>query len=259
MNRLAAIYSSNLGKKVIAAVTGLILFGFIAGHVAGNLKVFTGSTPDGLPHIDEYAHFLREVGVPLVPQNMVIWSARIVLLVSVILHITVVIQLAMLSSEARPIGYVKTKRRMASPAALYMMFSGGLIAFFIVFHLLHFTVGVMPLTGEFTEGEVYRNLSTSFSADYWYVSLFYIITMVVIGLHLNHGLWSLFQTLGLDNPDRNKIIRTGSTVVTVLILPVSSRSHWLSCPGKCHPLKKPTKQSHHPLINLTNAGLTHSL
>ena len=218
MNRLAAIYSSNLGKKVIAAVTGLILFGFIAGHVAGNLKVFTGSTPDGLPHIDEYAHFLREVGVPLVPQNMVIWSARIVLLVSVILHITVVIQLAMLSSEARPIGYVKTKRRMASPAALYMMFSGGLIAFFIVFHLLHFTVGVLPL-GEFKEGEVYRNLSASFSADYWFVPVFYIITMVVIGLHLNHGLWSLFQTLGLDNPDRNKIIRIGSVSYTHLTLP----------------------------------------
>ena len=120
MNRLAAIYSSNLGKKVIAAVTGLILFGFIAGHVAGNLKVFTGSTPDGLPHIDEHAHFLREVGVPLVPQNMVIWSARIVLLISVILHIAVVVQLAMQSSEARPIGYVKTKRKMASPAALYL-------------------------------------------------------------------------------------------------------------------------------------------
>ncbi len=217
MNRLAAIYSSNLGKKVIAAVTGLILFGFIAGHVAGNLKVFTGSTPDGLPHIDEYAHFLREVGVPLVPHNMVIWSARIVLLLAVIMHIAVVIQLAMQSAEARPIGYVKTKRKMASPAALYMMFSGGLIAFFIVFHLLHFTVGALPL-GEFQEGEVYRNLHSSFSADYWYVSLFYIITMVVIGLHLNHGLWSLFQTLGLDNPDRNKIIRLGSTVTTVLII-----------------------------------------
>jgi len=98
-----------------------------------------------------------------------------------------------------------------------MMFSGGLIAFFIVFHLLHFTVGVLPL-GEFKEGEVYRNLSASFSADYWFVPVFYIITMVVIGLHLNHGLWSLFQTLGLDNPDRNKIIRIGSTVTTVLII-----------------------------------------
>ena len=217
MNRLAAIYSSNIGKKIIAAVTGLILFGFIAGHVAGNLKVFTGTTAEGVPHIDEYAHFLREVGVPLVPENMVIWTARTVLLISVILHITVVIQLAMQSAEARPVGYVKTKRRMASAAALYMMFSGGLIAFFIVFHLLHFTVGVTGL-GEFEHGKVYSNIYNSFSADYWYVPVFYIITMVVIGLHLNHGLWSLFQTLGLDNPDRNKIIRIGSTITTVLII-----------------------------------------
>ena len=217
MNRLAAIYSSNIGKKIIAAVTGLILFGFIAGHVAGNLKVFTGTTAEGLPHIDEYAHFLRVVGVPLVPENMVIWTARVVLLISVILHITVVIQLAMQSSEARPVGYVKTKRKMASPAALYMMFSGGLIAFFIVFHLLHFTAGVIQI-GDFEHGKVYSNIQNSFSADYWYIPVFYIITMVVLGLHLNHGLWSLFQTLGLDNPDRNKIIRIGSTITTILII-----------------------------------------
>ena len=217
MNRLAAIYSSNIGKKIIAAVTGLILFGFIAGHIAGNLKVFTGTTAEGLPHIDEYAHFLRVVGVPLVPENMVIWTARIVLLISVALHITVVIQLAMQSAEARPVGYVKTKRKMASAAALYMMFSGGLIAFFIVFHLLHFTAGVVQF-GNFEHGKVYSNIQNSFSADYWYIPVFYIITMVVLGLHLNHGLWSLFQTLGLDNPDRNKIIRIGSTITTVLII-----------------------------------------
>ena len=89
-----------------------------------------------------------------------------------------------------------------------------------MFHLLHFTVGVLPenVAGEFAHGEVYRNLYSSFSADYWYIGVFYIITMVVIGLHLNHGLWSLFQTLGLDNPDRNKIIRIGATVTTVLII-----------------------------------------
>lgn len=220
MNRLAAIYSSNLGKKIIAAVTGLILFGFIAGHVAGNLKVFTGTTAEGLPHIDEYAHFLRVVGVPLVPENMVIWTARFVLLGAVLMHILVVVQLAMQSSEARPVGYVKTKRRMASPAALYMMFSGGLILFFIVFHLLHFTAGLLPtgLAGEFEHGKVYSNLQNSFSAEHWYIPVFYIITMIVLGLHLNHGLWSLFQTLGLDNPDRNKIIRIGSTITTILII-----------------------------------------
>jgi succinate dehydrogenase / fumarate reductase cytochrome b subunit len=217
MNRLTAIYTSNLGKKVIAAVTGLILFGFIAGHVAGNLKVFTGSTPDGVPHIDEYAHHLKVLGVPMVPKESVIWTARSVLLISVLLHITVVIQLAMHSAEARPVGYVKTKRKLASPAALYMMFSGGLIAFFVVFHILHFTTGTIQF-GEFVHGEVYRNIYNSFSAQYWYIPVFYAVTMVVIGTHLNHGIWSMFQTLGLDNPDRNKILRFGTTAVTVLIM-----------------------------------------
>jgi succinate dehydrogenase / fumarate reductase cytochrome b subunit len=217
MNRLLAIYSSNLGKKIIAAVTGLILFGFLAGHVAGNLKVFTGETAEGVPHVDEYGHYLRVIGEPMVPAGAVIWTARLVLLVAVVLHIIVVIQLAMQSAEARPVGYAKTKRRMASAAALYMMFSGGLIAFFIVFHILHFTTGTIQF-GEFEHGQIYKNLSNSFSSTYWYVPLFYIVTMVVIGFHLNHGVWSLFQTLGLDNPDRNKYIRWGSTIVSVLII-----------------------------------------
>lgn len=217
MNRLVNLYQSNVGKKVIAAVTGLILFGFLLGHVTGNLKVFTGNTDGGMPHIDEYGHFLRVVGEPMVPKEGVLWGARVVLLVSVLLHILVVIQLAMHSQEARPTGYVKTKRSMASLSALYMMFSGGLIAFFIVFHILHFTAGMLPL-GDFKEGQIYFNLYQSFSPQYWFVSLFYIVTMVVIGLHLNHGVWSLFQTLGLDNPDRNKMIRIGTTVVTVLII-----------------------------------------
>lgn len=217
MNRFTSIYQSNVGKKFIAAVTGLILFGFLLGHVAGNLKVFTGTTAEGVPHIDEYGHFLRIMGEPMIPKYFAIWTARIVLLVSVILHMTVVIQLAMHSAEARPVAYVKTKRRMASLPALYMMFSGLLIAGFIVFHLLHLTAGVISFGG-FQEGYVYNNLVNSFSAKYWYVACFYVFVMLVIGLHLNHGVWSLFQTLGLDNPDRNAMLRMGSTVVTALIM-----------------------------------------
>lgn len=246
MNRLTAIYTSNLGKKVIAAVTGLILFGFLAGHVAGNLKVFTGSTAEGVPHIDEYAHHLKVLGVPMVPKESVIWGARLVLLASVLLHITVVIQLAMHSAEARPVGYVKTKRKLASLGALYMMFSGGLIAFFIVFHILHFTTGTVQF-GEFVHGEVYRNIYNSFSADYWYIALFYAVTMVVIGTHLNHGIWSMFQTLGFDNPDRNQILRWGTTVVTVLIIagfiaiPLGFLSGVMPTPGEAYSVVESVK------------------
>ncbi len=215
MNRLQALYATTIGKKFIAAITGIILFGFILGHVAGNLKVFTGATADGIPHIDEYAHFLKIAGAPLVPEQFVLWSARSVLLISLILHMTVVIQLALISAEARPISYVKSKKRAASLPALWMMFSGLLILGFVIFHILHFTTGTIVI-GEFNHGFVYNNLESSFSNPL--VGIGYILVMLVLGFHLNHGIWSLFQTLGLDNPDRNKFLRLTATGLTIAII-----------------------------------------
>lgn len=216
MNRLQALYATTIGKKFIAAVTGIILFGFVFGHIAGNLKVFTGSTSDGVPHIDEYGHFLRIAGAPLVPEQFVLWSARAVLLGALVLHVLVVMQLAMLSQEARPVNYVRSKKRAASLPALWMMFSGLLILGFIIFHILHFTTGTITF-GEFKHGYVYANLYNSFSG-YPFIAIGYIFVMIVLGFHLNHGVWSLFQTLGLDNPDRNQMLRMVSTGLTVAIV-----------------------------------------
>ncbi|MEM7785291.1 MAG: succinate dehydrogenase cytochrome b subunit [Planctomycetota bacterium] len=215
MNRLQAIYSSTIGKKFIAAITGIVLFGFLAGHVAGNLKVFTGTSSEGVPHIDEYGHFLRVAGAPILPEQMALWIARLVLLGSLILHVVVVVQLAMLSQEARPVNYVRSRKKAASLPALYMMFSGLLIFGFVIFHILHFTTGTIQI-GEFRHGYVYNNLSNSF--QHWYVAAGYIFVMIVLGFHLNHGVWSLFQTLGIDNPDRNKTLRMVSTVLTIAII-----------------------------------------
>lgn len=215
MNRFQAIYSSTIGKKFIAAVTGFVLFGFLLGHVAGNLKVFTGSSDNGVPHIDEYGQFLKVAGEPFLPEMMGLWIARVVLLVSVVLHITVVVQLAMQSAEARPQGYVRSKKRAASLAAMWMMFSGLVVASFIVFHILHFTTGTIRV-GEFQHGYVYSNLSSSFSNPI--VSLGYVFVMVAIGFHLHHGVWSMFQTLGLDNPDRNQALRLIATGLTIAIV-----------------------------------------
>ena len=211
MNRLAKFYASSIGKKFIAAITGLILFGFVAGHVAGNLKVFTGSDmiaeggqTHAVPHIDQYGQFLKSIGEPFLPYMAGLWIARIVLLGSVILHMTVVIQLSLKSAEARPVGYVRSKKRAASWAARYMMFSGSVVLAFIIFHILHFTTGTIQI-GRFEHGDVYENLRSSFS--YWWVSLGYVVVMGMLAFHMFHGVWSLFQTLGLDNPDRNKAIR----------------------------------------------------
>ena len=215
MKRFTKIYQSLIGKKIIAAVTGIILFGFLLGHVAGNLKVFTGLNEKGIPAIDEYGEFLREVGHPLVPDEFVLWTARIVLLAAVVLHAVVVIQLAMMNMEARPNDYVKKNYRASSLSARLMLVSGLLILAFVIFHILHFTTGTIVL-GSFEYGHIYANLHSSFG--YWPVALLYVAAMVGLGFHLFHGVWSLFQTLGLDNPDRNKILRAFTIFITVALV-----------------------------------------
>lgn len=219
MNRLAKFYASSMGKKFIAAITGLILFGFVAGHVAGNLKAFTGADniiengeTYAVPHIDQYGAFLKTAGAPFLPKMVGLWTARLVLLASVILHITVVIQLSLKSAEARPVDYVKSKKKAASWAARYMMFSGSVVLAFIIFHILHFTTGTIQI-GRFEHGDVYENLRSSF--QHWYVALGYVVVMGMLAFHLFHGIWSLFQTLGLDSPDRNKAIRIFAMVASI--------------------------------------------
>lgn len=221
MNRLSKFYASSIGKKFIAAITGLVLFGFVAGHVAGNLKVFTGADQfavegqeemANVPHLDQYGYFLKELGKPFLPKMVGLWGARMVLLASVVLHIAVVIQLSLQSAEARPVNYVKSKKRAASWAARYMMFSGSVVLFFIVFHILHFTTGTIVI-GEFEHGKIYNNLRSSFANPL--VALFYVVVMGMLSFHMYHGVWSLFQTLGFDSPDRNKLLRAFALLSSV--------------------------------------------
>jgi len=213
MKRLKLLFASSIGKKFIAAITGLIMFGFLVGHAAGHMKIFTGADAAGVPHIDHYGQFLKDFGAPALPPMLALWGARLFLLGSVVLHVVTVILLSDQNKKARPVGYVKTKRSMASPAALYMMVTGTAILAFIVLHILHFTTGSLPLLGDHEHGEVYANMMNSFSI--WWVSLGYIIMMVVIGFHMYHGVWSLFQTLGLDNPDRNMYLRAFAIVFSI--------------------------------------------
>ena len=219
MKRLKRLYATSVGKKIVAAVTGLILFGFLVGHVAGNLKVFTGTSKmefageaQEVPHIDEYGHFLRVAGEPLVPKYFTLWTARLVLLAALVLHVVSVIQLARQNQSARPVGYFKSKKAAATLPALYMMVSGVVILGFIIFHILHLTTGTISF-GSFEHGFVFNNLSSEFSI--WPVALGYAIVMCVLAFHLYHGVWSLFQTLGLDNPDRNRTLRMVAMVAAI--------------------------------------------
>ena len=225
MKRLKLLFASSIGKKFIAAITGLVMFGFLVGHAAGHMKIFTGADANGVPHIDQYGQFLKDFGAPALPPMLALWGARLFLLGAVVLHVVTVILLSDQNKKARPVGYIKKKRAAASPAALYMMVTGTAILAFIVLHILHFTTGNLELLGEHEHGYVYQNMMNSFSV--WWVSLAYIIMMVVIGFHLYHGVWSLFQTLGLDNPDRNKYLRAFAVIfaigvsATFILVPVA--------------------------------------
>ena len=215
MKRLKLLFASSIWKKFIAAITGLIMFGFLIGHAAGHMKIFTGADAAGIPHIDHYGQFLKDFGAPALPPMLALWGARTFLLGAVVLHVVTVILLSDQNKKARPVGYVKKKRAMASPAALYMMVTGSAILVFIVLHILHFTTGSLPLLGEHKHGAVYGNMMASFSI--WWVALAYVIMMIVIGFHLYHGVWSLFQTLGLDNPDRNMYLRAFAILFAIVL------------------------------------------
>jgi len=226
-NRLLALWTSVIGKKVVMALTGAVLVGFVIMHMVGNLKIFSGPV-----EINAYSHFLREVGWPEFANGQVLWIARIVLLVCAFLHITAATQLTILNRDARPVGYESKKDVETSWGALTMRWGGVLLAVFIVFHLLHFTAGVVGFQpGQFEHLMVYQNVVAGFAVVP--VALFYILAMCALCLHLDHGIWSALQTLGWVTIDNTKSIRMISRVVAVLIfagfvsVPISVLAGWV--------------------------------
>jgi succinate dehydrogenase / fumarate reductase, cytochrome b subunit len=202
MSRAISLYRSSIGKKYIMAVTGLIGYGFVLGHMAGNLQMFMG--PEQMNH---YAVVLRNLGGLL-------YVARITLLVAVLLHIVAAYQLTRMSLESRPIGYERWKDVGSNYASRTMRWSGPIILLFLVYHLLDFTFG--PTNPNFVPGDVYGNVITSFSV--WYISAFYIMALLALGLHLYHGAWSMFQSLGVINTKYDPLIRKLTAAITLIII-----------------------------------------
>jgi len=226
-NRLLALWSSVIGKKVVMALTGAVLVGFVITHMVGNLKIFSGPL-----EINAYSHFLREVGWPEFANGQVLWIARIVLLVCAFLHITAATQLTILNRNARPVGYGTKKDVETTWSALTMRWGGVLLAVFLVFHLLHFTAGVVGFQpGQFEHLMVYQNVVAGFSVVP--VALFYILAMCALCLHLDHGIWSALQTLGWVTTDNTKSVRMISRVVAIAIfagfisVPISVLAGWV--------------------------------
>jgi succinate dehydrogenase / fumarate reductase cytochrome b subunit len=199
--RVARFYESTIGKKAIMAVTGLILFGFLIAHMLGNLQIFLGAEV-----MDHYAETLH--GNPAL-----LWTARIVLLISVILHIWASVQLSMIKKEARPTGYVKRANVSSSWASRSMMLSGPVVALFVIFHLLHLTTGTIH--PQFVPLHAYENLVTGFLVPF---AVAYIVAMVLVGFHLSHGIWSMFQSLGLSHPRYTPLIKKFAAIFSWVLI-----------------------------------------
>ena len=220
MSRIGRLYDSTIGKKFLVALTGLIMIGFLLGHVTGNLKVFVPDPEPGVPDIDVYAEFLKTMGEPMLPHMVGLWIVRFILLAAILIHIRCIIDLVKRNKAARPQQYDAQGYVQASMSARLMFVSGLLLMLFVVFHILHFTTGTID-PANFEEGKVYSNLTNAFQGITFV--LLYLVAMVGVGFHVYHGIWSVFQTLGIDNPDRNKALRAISVVIAVgLVLGFSS-------------------------------------
>lgn len=183
-------------------VTGLIMVGFVIGHMLGNLQFFLGAEK-----INGYGALLHG------PLNEVTQAVRVVLLVSVVLHIIAAYQLTMLDRKARPTGYVRQVPQMSTLASRTMRIGGVLLLIFIPYHLLHITTGdVHP---SFIAGDVYHNLVTGLSSPV--VAIFYILAMVALGLHLYHGAWAAFRSIGAGPDSPNPRHRPIAMAVAVIV------------------------------------------
>lgn len=217
-SRAFRFYESTVFKKAVMAVTGLILLAFVVGHLIGNLQVF-----EGADKMNAYGKFLRI-------EPVLLWVVRLVLLASVLLHILMTVQLALLKKKARPIGYVKKDNSHSSYASRTMYWSGPIIAAFIIYHILHLTLG-MAQAG-FQEGLPYENLVNGFKNPL--ISGFYILAMILLCTHLYHGVFSMFQSLGVNHPVYTQLLRKFAAIIAIAIavgyisIPVSVMAGWVA-------------------------------
>ncbi len=208
MKWIIELYRSPMAKKAVMALTGVILFGFVLSHMTGNLKVFQGPEK-----INAYAEGLRELGKPILGHGELLWILRFGLLAAVGLHMLSAWQLTQLNRKARPVSYAKRKPQTATYASRTMRYGGVIILFFVIYHLLHLTVGNVHV--DFKHGDVYHNLVTAFQNPL--IAGFYILAVTALGFHLYHGLWSMFQSLGWSGPRLNAFRRQFAIAFAVIV------------------------------------------
>lgn len=227
MQRITSIWKSALGKKAAMALSGLMLFGFVVGHMSGNLKVFQGPEK-----FNAYAEWLREIGAPAIPHGGVLWGMRIALLAAVAIHVVAATQLTLMNRRARPTGYKRTRAPGADYASRTMRWSGVLILAYVIYHLMHLTWGTVH--PDFEPGDAYHNLVTGLGV--WPVAVAYLVANLLLGVHLYHGLWSFFQSLGWNHSLYRRARRPFAIVFAVVVtagfvtVPVAVLAGWVQ-PG----------------------------
>jgi succinate dehydrogenase / fumarate reductase, cytochrome b subunit len=204
-----AAKTSSVFKKIVMAVSGIILVLYLIAHMIGNLKAFTGRES-----FNHYSEWIRTIGEPAVPAQTTLWIIRVVLLVAVAAHIWAAIALWRQAKRARPRGYVTKKAVAQSYASRTMRWGGVIVLAFIIYHILDLTLGVANPDGPGTTP--YDRLVAGFSNPI--VVVFYAIALILLGMHLRHGIWSATQTLGQSNRRREKTVNLFALGFSVLLV-----------------------------------------
>ncbi|MEN3537021.1 succinate dehydrogenase cytochrome b subunit [Microbispora sp. ZYX-F-249] len=207
------LLGTSAGRKAVMAVTGAVLVLFLIAHMLGNLKIFLGA--DSFNH---YAEWLRTVGSPALPNRTILTITEIVLALCVVLHMWAAVSLARRAAKARPVKYAAKRKSQAKGYATHTMRYGGvIILLFVIWHLLDMTFGtVNPKGGDATP---FDRMVAGFQPERWWVTVFYLVAMVMVGLHLRHGLWSAFQSLGLTRRPRSRgALQTGAAAVSAVLV-----------------------------------------
>jgi succinate dehydrogenase / fumarate reductase cytochrome b subunit len=203
--------ASSVALKMLMAGTGILLVLFLFAHMAGNLKIFVGAAA-----FDHYAHWLRELGTPLLPRTWYLWLQRGGLTLAVLGHIFAAVVLARRARAARPVRYAHRPKVQGSYAARTMRWGGVIIVLFVIFHILDLTTGTVNPVGD--REHPYANVVADFAPGRWYVTLFYALAIVAVGLHLRHGIFSALRTLGQQTQRGERIARAAALVLAVVLV-----------------------------------------
>ncbi|MEV4756613.1 succinate dehydrogenase cytochrome b subunit [Micromonospora sp. NPDC049559] len=201
---------SSVALKAVMAVTGILLVLFLIAHMLGNLKIFAGGGS-----FNHYAHWLREIGAPVLPGTWYLWIQRSVLGIALVAHIWAATVLALRARSARPVRYAHHRPVQGSYAARTMRWGGVIILLFVIYHLLDLTAGTLNPVGD--RHDPYGNVVADFAPDHWYATLAYTLAIIALGFHLRHGVFSALRSLGQQTPRGERRARAAALAFAIAL------------------------------------------